>query len=247
VWHSVVTGFFALTGLAALGFLGFVFTRFQRRQVDGVILGYAVLFMSGLAGACWLAVRAGLAGQPFAFTAAQTQSFNPAFVVLLALPVANLWTSLAKRGREPSTPVKFGLALILVGLGFFFLVAGVPFANESLQVPILFLLGLYLLHTTGELFLSPVGLSMVTKLSAPQVVGLMMGVWFLASSLAHIVAAQIAQATGSETIAGAVVDPAAQMAKYVSTFTEIGWWGVGAGVLVLALSPFLKRSMHGVN
>jgi POT family proton-dependent oligopeptide transporter len=143
--------------------------------------------------------------------------------------------------------VKFGLALILVGLGFFFLVAGVPFANESLQVPILFLLGLYLLHTTGELFLSPVGLSMVTKLSAPQVVGLMMGVWFLASSLAHIVAAQIAQATGSETIAGAVVDPAAQMAKYVSTFTEIGWWGVGAGVLVLALSPFLKRSMHGVN
>lgn len=246
--HVLFTALLALAGLAAIAFAGFVFSQFLKRRVDGVILGYTLLFMAGLATACGFAVSAGLAGQTYAFTAAMTQSFNPAFVVLLALPVAGMWTGLNRRGREPSTPVKFGLALILVGLGFFVLVAGVPFANaQSFQVPLLFLLLLYFFHTTGELFLSPVGLSMITKLSAAKVVGLMMGVWFLASSLAHIAAAQIAQLTGSETVAGQVVDPAAQLDRYVETFSTIGLVGAGIGVAVLALAPFLKRGMHGVR
>jgi len=247
--HAVVSLALGLIGLAALGFAGYVVWLFAQKRVDAVILGYCVLFMGLLAGACALALtQAGFAGRAYAFTAAMTQSFNPGFVVLLALPVASLWSALGKAGREPSTPVKFGWALVLVGLGFFVLVAGVPFADaETFQVPLLFLLLLYLFHTTGELFLSPVGLSMVTKLSAPQVVGLLMGVWFLASSVAHIVAAQIAQATGGETVAGAVVDPEQQLALYVSTFTTIGAVGAAAGVVVLAISPWLKHGMHGVR
>lgn len=180
-------------------------------------------------------------------TAAQTQSFNAGFIVLLALPFAAMWVWLSKRKLEPSTPVKFALGLIQVGLGFFILVAGAQFAGPDYQVPLIFLALLYLLHTTGELFLSPVGLSMITKLSAARVVGLMMGVWFLSSSLAHILAAIIAQQTSSDTVAGQVVDLGAQLQTYVATFTQVGIWGIAAGVVLLALSPFLKKWMGDVH
>lgn len=247
--HGLTTAILGLISLGALGVIGWAFRAYGRKQIDLVILGYAIVFMGVLAGATgFAAYSAGLGGQTYAFTAAMTQSFNPGFVVLLASPVAALWIFLAKRGWEPSTPVKFGLALLLVGLGFFVLVAGVGYADPgSFRVPLLFLILLYLLHTTGELFLSPVGLSMVTKLSAARVVGLMMGVWFLATSLAHILAAQIASTAGSETVAGQVVDAAAQLELYRRVFSQVGYWGLIAGVIVLALSPLLRRGMHGVK
>ncbi len=180
-------------------------------------------------------------------TAAQTQSFNAGFIVLLALPFSAMWVGLAKAKMEPSTPVKFALGLIQVGLGFFVLVFGAQFAGDDFKVPLIFLALLYLLHTTGELFLSPVGLSMITKLSPHRVVGLMMGVWFLSSSLAHILAAIIAQQTSSDTVAGQVVDLGGQLQTYVSTFTQVGLWGIGAGVLLLLISPFLKKWMGDVR
>lgn len=180
-------------------------------------------------------------------TAAQTQSFNAGFIVLLALPFSAMWVALSKAKLEPSTPVKFALGLIQVGLGFFVLVFGAQFAGPDFKVPLIWLALLYLLHTTGELFLSPVGLSMITKLSPARVVGLMMGVWFLSSSLAHILAAIIAQSTSSETVAGQVVDPAGQLATYVGTFQMVGIAGIVAGVLLLALSPILKKWMADVR
>ncbi len=180
-------------------------------------------------------------------TAAQTQMFNPGFIVLLALPFAAMWVALAKKKLEPSTPVKFALGLIQVGLGFFVLVFGAQFADANFQVPLIWLALLYLLHTTGELFLSPVGLSMITKLSPVRVVGLMMGVWFLSSSLAHILAAIIAQRTSADTVAGQVVDVGGQLATYLREFTMVGYWGVGAGIVLLLLSPILKKWMGDVR
>jgi POT family proton-dependent oligopeptide transporter len=176
-------------------------------------------------------------------TAAQTQSFNAGLIVLLALPFSAMWVWLNKRKVEPSTPVKFALGLLQVGIGFFILVFGAQFAGPDYRVPLIFLFMLYVLHTTGELFLSPVGLSMVTKLSPARVVGLMMGVWFLSSSLAHILAAIIAQRTSSETIGGQVIDPAAQLQTYVSVFTSVGIVGIAAGVLMLLISPVVKYWM----
>ena len=178
-------------------------------------------------------------------TAAQTNFFNPALIVLLAPVAAGLWGWLNKRGLEPSTPMKFGLGILQAGLGFLVLVVGITyFAGPDFRVPLIWLFLAYLLHTTGEIALSPVGLSMITKLSVPRIVGLMMGVWFLASALAHTLAGLVAQATSGSTVGGVVVDPQAQLATYADVFSTIGWVGVGIGVLLMLLSPWLKRGMH---
>lgn len=176
----------------------------------------------------------------------QVQFFNPLFVVLLAPLFAIFWTSLQKRGLEPSTPVKFSLGLIQVGLGFLLLVIAMNSADENGQVGLMWLVGTYLLYTTGELCLSPVGLSMITKLSAPRVVGLMMGVWFLASSLGQYVVGLIGKRAAVDSVGG-VVNPMEALAVYSQTFSEVGWFAVGFGIFMLIVSPLLKRGMHGVN
>lgn len=181
----------------------------------------------------------------FSINAGQTQLFNPGLIVLLGPVFAGLWAWLAARGKEPSTAAKFGLGIVQVGLGFLVLVIGIEyFVGPQFRVPLIWLFLAYLLHTTGELCLSPVGLSMITRLSVARVVGLMMGVWFLSSALAHTLAGLIAQSTSTDTVAGVVKDPAAQLASYQEVFQTIGWVAVGIGVLLVLLSPILTRAMH---
>jgi POT family proton-dependent oligopeptide transporter len=141
-------------------------------------------------------------------TSSQTQSFNAGFILLFAPVFAALWAFLGKRDLDPNPTLKFGLALLQVGLGFLVVVWGAGMANSAFQVPIVLLGLLYMLHTTGELFLSPVGLSEITKLSMPAVVSFMMAVWFLASSIAQYVGGFIAGFAGTETVGGEVLDPA---------------------------------------
>ncbi len=181
----------------------------------------------------------------FTITAAQTQSFNAGFILILAPVFAALWAWLGARRKDPSTPLKFGLALAQVGLGFLILAWGANFADASYKVPVIFLALAYLFHTTGELFLSPVGMSAITKLSPVKVVSFMMAGWFLASSLAQYVAGIIAKMTASETVAGQVLDPKAALDTYQDVFYLIGWWGIGLGAVFVVLSPFLKKLGHG--
>ncbi|MGF1606173.1 MAG: peptide MFS transporter [Rhodothalassiaceae bacterium] len=183
----------------------------------------------------------------FQMQASQTQFFNPGFIVILAIPFSILWTRLARNKREPSTPVKFVLGLVQVGLGFLLLVFGAQFAGPDSQMALFWLAGAYLLHTTGELCLSPVGLSMITKLTVAQVVGLMMGVWFLSIAAANYVAGAVAALTASETVGGQVVDPAASLDAYIAVFQFVGVFAIAAGGVLLLLSPILKRRMHGVH
>ncbi|CAN5116460.1 peptide MFS transporter [soil metagenome] len=181
------------------------------------------------------------------FTASQTQSFNAGFILIGAPIFAALWLFLGARGRDPSPMVKFGLALAQVGVSFLLLVWGSSFHDAAFRVPLIFLAGTYLLQTTGELCLSPVGLSQISKLAPPVLVSTMLAVWFLANSGGLYAAAFIAKLAGTQTVGGQVLDPAKALATSTSVFATIGWAGIALGVVFLALSPFLKHWAHGAN
>ncbi|MEN9682845.1 MAG: hypothetical protein RLZZ427_596 [Pseudomonadota bacterium] len=183
----------------------------------------------------------------FSISAGQTQFFNALFIVVLAPLFSLMWNGLAKRGLEPTIPIKFGLALIGVGGGFLFLVWGAQFAGPDFKVALWWLAGLYFIHSVAELCISPVGLSMITKLSIARIVGLMMGVWFLSISVAQYVAGVVAQVASVETVGGQVTNLKVSLDTYVGVFHLIGWIAVAIGALLLVLSWPLKKLMHGVK
>lgn len=180
----------------------------------------------------------------FTITSGQTQSFNAGFILIFAPVFAAMWAWLEKRKLDPGDPMKFALGLVQVGAGFLVLVWGAQFADANAKVPLIFLVLLYLLHTTGELFLSPVGLSAMTKLAPAAIVSTMMATWFLASSIAQALQAQIAKLTAAETVGGQVLDPHAALATYVQVFQQIGWVAIGIGVALGLASPLLNRLAH---
>jgi POT family proton-dependent oligopeptide transporter len=181
------------------------------------------------------------------FNAAQTQSFNAGFILIFAPIFAALWGFLGKRGRDPNPMTKFGLGLLQVGLGFLVIVASQRYADANFKLPLLVLAFTYLLHTTGELCLSPVGLSQITKLSPPILVSTMMAVWFLASSWAQFIGGFVAKLAGTETVGGQVLDPALALHTSIEVFQKIGFIGAGFGVLFLVLAPFIKGWAHGAD
>ncbi len=183
----------------------------------------------------------------FTFTAGQFGSLNALFIVILATPFAILWTWMNKRQIEPSTPVKFGLGIVQAGLGFGALVLGAQFPNEAGQVAMIWLILAYLLHTTGELCLSPVGLSAVTKLSIPNVVGVSMGTWFLATALSETVAQRIGAMAAIDMSGGETMDMATALGTYTGLFEFLMYLGVGVGIAMLIISPLLRRWMHGIH
>jgi len=183
----------------------------------------------------------------FDITAGQTQFFNALFIVLLAPLFSAMWNAMARRGMEPTIPIKFAIALMSVGAGFLFLVWGAQFADASFKVGLWWLAGLYLIHSIAELCISPVGLSMITKLSIARIVGLMMGVWFLSIAVAQYVAGIVAQFASVETVGGQVTNLKVSLDTYVGVFTTIAEVSIALGVLLLILSLPLKKWMHGVK
>jgi POT family proton-dependent oligopeptide transporter len=124
---------------------------------------------------------------------------------------------------------------------------GASFAGANYQVGLAWLAGLYLIHSVAELCISPVGLSMITKLSIARIVGLMMGVWFLSISVAQYVAGAVAQVASVETVGGQVTNMKVSLETYLGVFMTIGWISVAIGVVLLLLSWPLKYLMHGVK
>jgi POT family proton-dependent oligopeptide transporter len=166
--------------------------------------------------------------------ASMFQSINSIYIVTLAPFFAMLWLALAKRGLEPSAPAKFGLAMLQLGLGFLVLVWG---AVPGGLTPVLFIFLIYLLHTTGELCLSPVGLSAMNRLAPAHMASLIMGTWFFASATGNFAAGLIASATGGH-------EGTATAESTLAVYSNVGWMAIGAGVLVLAISPLIKKLMH---
>ena len=179
--------------------------------------------------------------------ASMFQSLNAGFIFTIAPLFAMLWIALAKRNMEPSTPIKFSIGIILVGLGFLALVYGMR-SSEGLQTGVFWIILIYLLHTLGELCLSPVGLSSVTKLSPQRIVGFMMGMWFFASAAGNYVAGLIARATASDSsgVSNDVFD-LTQKQSFMDVYTDVGLMAIGCGILLAILTPILKKLMHGAN
>ena len=177
-------------------------------------------------------------------TSSQVQGLVSAYLLVLAPIMAALWTALARRNREPNDPLKFGMAMIHLGLGFLLLVWGAQFADADYKVPLAFLAGLYLLHTIGELMLSPVGLSAMTKLAPTTLAATVMATWFLGSSASSALGAQIAKLTAMETVGGAVLDPAQALQTYVTIFRNVGLGALALGAVLALSSPWLGKLAH---
>jgi POT family proton-dependent oligopeptide transporter len=197
--------------------------------------------------------------------AAQTNSINPFFIIVLAIPFSMLWTWLDKRKKNPRTPVKFALGIAQLGLGFLIFALSANSMSDTGVVPMWFLVVGYLLLTTGELFISPIGLSKVTELSPAWLVSFMMGTWFLSSSFAHYIAGVIAKMTsgggeagtepgllakwangitglGPEALQGAN-EGVLNLANYTSVFGQIAFVSFGFAILALLMAPLLNRWM----
>lgn len=164
------------------------------------------------------------------------QSFNAIFIIIFAVPFSMLWVGLAKRNLDPSAPAKFGIGLILLGLGFLFMVLAASVVARGEQAMPYMLALTYLLHTYGELCVSPVGLSYVTKLAPTRFVSQLMGVWFLATSLGNLSAGLLAGMFESDNVAA-----------MPGQFMHFVYFIVGAGVVLLLLSKPVKRLMGGVG
>ncbi|MEQ8457115.1 MAG: oligopeptide:H+ symporter [Sandaracinaceae bacterium] len=179
--------------------------------------------------------------------ASEFQAANPVYIIIFGLPLSALWAFLAARRRDPSTPVKFALGIAQLGLGFLVFYWGAEHANERGMSSMAYLLIGWLFVTTGELFSSPVGLSMVTKLSPGRLVSSIMGGWFLATAFSNYLAAVIATFTGvshGEEGLQFIPSPMETAETYGDVFGIIGVTALGAAVVLLALAPLLKRGMH---
>lgn len=242
----VILGLVGAYFIYILVFGGLTFLEKQKVVVIGFLFLFAAMFWSGFE-------QAGSSLNLFAdrytnrdifgwlMPASWFQSINAIFIIVLAPVIGMIWVGLANAGRELAMPYKFGLGLIQLGLGFLVMVfaAKMAFANEMGAGPGWLVLT-YLLHTLGELCLSPVGLSSVTKLSPKRLVGQMMGIWFMASALGNLIAGLVAGRFSDEVIR-------AQPSLMSDQFMVIFYFAAGAGVIMLLLSPWIKKLMGDVR
>ena len=242
-YQDVIQTLLIISGVALLGYVLYEAFKLPKEPRERI---FAILFLIALNPLFWgLFEQAG--GSLNLYTdrfvaigdvpASLFQSINPIYIILFAPMFAALWVVLGKRGLEPSAPAKFGLALLQVGAGFLIFVLGANSVGQAAMTPVIFVFLIYLLHTTGELCLSPVGLSAMNRLAPSFMASLIMGAWFYMTAVGNFVAGKIGEATGGE---------GGEMSKEItlSIYNEIGWIAVGAGVIVLALSPIVKRWMH---
>lgn len=263
IWPMIANIYAAVLALAILGGLVW-FVRSQKQEDRGpmaalFIICFFVIFF-------WYAFeQAGSSMNVFAerrvdlrwlggreFPAAWFQSVNPFYILVFAPILAILWRFLGRRRLEPNTPTKMSFGLILLGLGFVLMVMAafrsdggeyLPVGTEpAMRVAPYWLLGAYLLHTIGELMLSPIGLSLVTKLAAKQWVSLMMGVWFLSPAIAQLIGGYTFAFNESIQQKGVPPDAFGGQADFFLLFVITS---IGAGLVMLAISPLLKKLMHG--
>jgi proton-dependent oligopeptide transporter, POT family len=172
----------------------------------------------------------------FEIPAGVLQAVNPFLVIVFAPIFAVVWLALGRRNRDLSSPAKFAAGLIFMGCGFLVMYVAAGFVLSGQKVLMTWLVATYLLHTWGELALSPVGLSSMTKLVPTRFVGQVLGVWFMATALGTNLAGQL---SGDYD--------ASRLESLPALFLKIFWWGAIGGGVMLLLTPMLKRLMPGVK
>ena len=242
-YQDVIQTLLIISGVALLGYVLYESFKLPKEPRERM---FAILFLIALNPLFWgLFEQAG--GSMNLFTdrfvdrsgvpASIFQSINPIYIILLAPLFAALWQWLGRRGREPSAPAKFGLALAQMGLANLILVWGAQAFGIAAMTPVIFVFLYYLLATTGELCLSPVGLSAMNRLAPSFLASLIMGAWFYMTAVGNFVAGKIGEATGGH---------GGEMSKdkLLEIYELFGWISIGAAVVVLLLSPIVKRWMH---
>jgi len=164
------------------------------------------------------------------------QNVNPIMIVIFAPIIGALWVKLAAKNLNPSTPLKFGFGLILMGLGFLVMYFAAHVVVQGMQAGMAWLVFTYFLHSAGELSLSPVGLSATTKLAPKAFVGQMMGIWFVATSVGNLIAGMFAGEFNPNDVSG-----------MPSLFLSVVLFGCGSGILFVVFSPLMKKWMGNVT
>jgi proton-dependent oligopeptide transporter, POT family len=242
-YQSVIQNLLVISGLGLLGYVLYETFKLDKEPRERM---FAILFLISLNPLFWgLFEQAG--GSMSLFTdryvdrggtpASLFQSINPIYIIVLAPLFAGLWQWLGRRGKEPSAPAKFGLALAQMGLANLVLVWGAEAYGIAAMTPVLFVFLYYLLATTGELCLSPVGLSAMNRLAPSYLASLIMGAWFYMTAVGNFVAGKIGEATGGH---------GGEMSKekLLEIYQMFGWISIGAAVVVLLLSRVVKGWMH---
>jgi POT family proton-dependent oligopeptide transporter len=244
IWGLAPAGWIAVIGLfIILAVMALEKSSLDNHPRDRI---FAILFLISLNPLFWgLFEQAG--GSMSLFTdrfvdrggvpASLFQSINPIIIILTALGFAALWTWLGKRGKDPSAPAKFGLALLQMGFANLVLVWGAEAYGVAAMTPVLLVFAYYFFATTAELCLSPVGLSAMNRLAPKFMASLIMGAWFYMTAVGNFVAGKIGEATGGHD---------GQMTKQglLDIYEVFGWISIGVAVVVLLLSPIVKRWMH---
>ncbi|TXD48009.1 peptide MFS transporter [Polaribacter sp. IC073] len=253
-WQAnYVSGIFKFIGFAVLAYLGYIMYKLDvvaRKKLFMAVLitFFMTLFwgfheLSGSVITLFASRNVALEG---IMSASQTNALNSMFIILLAIPISLLWGYLAKNKLNPRTPYKFGLGLLLAGASFYILSMSGASADENGMVPFAYLLVMYFIISVGELFMSPVGLSKITDLSPKNIVAFMMGVWFLSSAFAFQIVGFISGQLAVEST-DANVGGLDTLSVYTDGFHLISLYAIGAGVIVLLLSPLMKKLMGNIH
>jgi POT family proton-dependent oligopeptide transporter len=242
-YQDVIQGLLAFSGVALLGYVLYESFKLPKEPRERM---FAILFLISLNPIFWgLFEQAG--GSMNLFTdrfvdrggvpAGIFQSINPIYIILLAPLFAGLWQWLGRKGKEPSAPAKFGLAIIQMGFANLVLVWGAEAFGIAAMTPVYLVFLYYLLATTAELCLSPVGLSAMNRLAPKFLASLIMGAWFYMTAVGNFVAGKIGEATGGHN---------GEMSKQglLDVYELFGWIALGVGVAVLLVSPIVKKWMH---
>lgn len=242
-YQDVIQGLLAFSGIALLGYVLYESFKLPKEPRERM---FAILFLISLNPIFWgLFEQAG--GSMNLFTdrfvdrggvpAGIFQSINPIYIILLAPLFAGLWQWLGRKGKEPSAPAKFGIAILQMGLANLALVWGAEAFGVAAMTPVYLVFLYYLLATTAELCLSPVGLSAMNRLAPKFLASLIMGAWFYMTAVGNFVAGKIGEATGGHD---------GQMSKQglLDVYELFGWIALGVGVAVLLVSPIVKKWMH---